>query len=85
MSHETRRNPHGGHCECELLAAALGCEPGAVSFEFCQRVLQHHWRLDCRHGRTPEPSHASLARRWTALGPADSVRAILIGNAPEEG
>jgi hypothetical protein len=80
-----RRIPHGGHCECEQLAAAIGCEPGAISFEFCQRVLQRHWRLQCRHGSPEESPPASIARRWTSMGPADAVKAILVSNAPEEG
>jgi hypothetical protein len=76
--------PHGGHCECEHLAAALGCKPSAISFEFCQRVLKRHWRLNCRHGSCDESPAASIARRWTSMGPADSVKAILVSNAPEE-
>lgn len=34
------RIPHGGNCECELLAAPLGFGLGAISFEYCHSVLQ---------------------------------------------
>lgn len=82
--HSNKPIPHGGSCECEQLAAAMGCEPGAISFDFCQRVLQRHWRMRCRHGSCEESPAASVARRWTNMGPADAVKAILVSNAPEE-
>lgn len=79
-----RRIAHGGGCECELLAAALGCDPCAITFEFCRRVLQQHWKLTCRHGRPPEAAAPAIAQRWNDIGPADAVKAILIRNAPEQ-
>lgn len=76
--------PHGGRCECELLAAAMGCDSRSISFEFCQRVLQRHWRLECRHGSSEEPTRMPAAPRWKEIGPTDAVKAILISNAPGE-
>lgn len=81
----SRRNiPHGGVCECEQLAAALGCDPGTITFDFCYRVLQRHWKLHCRHGGGQESSHPSIAQQWKDMGPTDAVKAILISNAPPE-
>jgi hypothetical protein len=82
--HPLQRGTHGGHCECEQLAAALGCDPSTITFEFCLRVLQRHWRIHCRHGEVEDAPHLSSARRWKDAGPADAVKAILISNAPEE-
>ena len=79
-----QRSSHGGHCECEQLAAALGCDPGTITFDFCLRVLQRHWRMTCRHGSVDDPPHVSSARNWKDAGPTDGVKAILISNAPEE-
>lgn len=84
-SPQARHIPHGGVCDCKQLAAALGCDPSTISFEFCYRVLQRHWRLNCRHGSREEPSHASVAHRWKDIGRADAVQAILISNVPKEG
>ena len=79
-----RHIEHGGVCECEQLAAAVGCDPSAITFEFCVRVLQRHWKLHCRHGGVAEPPHGHLAERWKEVGRPDAVQAILISNAPEE-
>lgn len=42
---------HGEHCSCRLLAEALGRDPSALSYEYCRRVLQKHWRMTCHHKR----------------------------------
>ena len=79
-----QRSTHGGHCECEQLAAALRCDPRTISFDFCLRVLQRHWRIHCNHGCAESRSPPSVAR-WKDAGRADAVKAILISNAPHEG
>lgn len=79
-----QRSSHGGHCECEQLAAALGCDPSTITFDFCLHVLQRHWRMNCRHGSVADGPHLSSARNWKDAGPTDAVKAILISNAPEE-
>lgn len=79
-----RSIPHGDVCECGQLAAALGCDPATITFDFCYRVLQHHWTLRCRHGGGQEVSHPSIAQQWRDMGPTDAVKAILIRNAPAE-
>ena len=80
----TRSIPHGGVCECEQLAAAMGCDPSTITFDFCVRVLQRHWRMTCRHGCVQDPPRVTIAQRWKEAGPTDAVKAILISNAPEE-
>ncbi|GAB3758850.1 hypothetical protein GCM10028796_05140 [Ramlibacter monticola] len=82
--YQVQRGTHGGHCECEQLAAALGCDPSTISFDFCLRVLQRHWRINCRHGSTEDAPRRSIAQHWKDAGPTDAVKAILISNAPEE-
>jgi hypothetical protein len=79
-----RRSHHGEVCDCKQLAAALGCDPAAISFDFCYRVLQRHWHVKCRHGSGEDPSHASVAHQWKDIGRADAVKAILISNASQE-
>lgn len=43
---------HHEYCSCRLLAQAMGCDPRSISFEYCRRVLQKHWQVDCRHGQS---------------------------------
>ena len=74
---------HGGHCDCELLARALGIDPRAISFDYCTRVLQKRWRMTCRHGCLEAVTAASgSGERWHDIGPVDAVKAILISNDP---
>jgi hypothetical protein len=67
------------------LAAALGCDPSTISFDFCLRVLQRHWRMNCRHGSVEDAPRRSSAHRWKDAGPVDAVKAVLISNTPEDG
>lgn len=73
---------HGGHCDCELLALAFGVSPGAISFDYCHRVLQKHWRITCRHGSHHAEPVSGTGERWRDIGPIDPVKAILISNEP---
>lgn len=76
---------HGDHCECTLLARTLNIDPAAISFSFCQRVLQKHWRMTCRHGSQGEtPRLVPAVERWRELGEVDAVKAILISNDPSQ-
>ena len=76
---------HGDHCECKLLARTLNIDPSAISFAFCQRVLQRHWRMTCRHGvQDVAPAPLPAVERWRELGEVDAVKAILICNDPSE-
>jgi hypothetical protein len=73
------RIEHGGHCDCKLLALALHLDPRTISLDYCQRVLQEHWRMTCRHGsQEPMPREQCLADRWRDMGPMDPVKAILL-------
>ena len=74
----------------EAIVAARSTEaaeggPFTSLFDFCQRVLQRHWKLKCLHGSAEEPAHTSVAQHWKNFGPTDGVKAILISNAPAEG
>ncbi len=74
---------HGEQCSCKLLALATGLDPRALSFEYCQRVLQKRWRMTCCHGRpASEPASGGPSERWRDVGPIDSVKAILLSNEP---
>jgi hypothetical protein len=75
---------HCGVCECEKLAAAMGCDPSTITFDYCLRVLQRHWRMNCRHGSAEDLPRVGIAHRWKDAGPTDALKAILISNAPEE-
>ncbi len=76
---------HGGHCDCELLAQAFGIDPRAISFDYCTRVLQRNWHMDCRHGCAEAmPAASGSGERWHDIGPVDAVKAILISNDPTE-
>ena len=77
----TDRIDHGEQCSCKLLAQALGLDPRALSFEYCQRVLHKHWRMTCRHGQSASARVATgLGERWRDVGTVDPVKAILISN-----
>ena len=51
-----------------------------VSFAFCQRVLQGHWRMTCRHGRPESEPVAGADERMKDVGPVDPVKAVLMVN-----
>lgn len=74
--------PHGTHCDCVLLAKALGMAPGSIPYHYCSRMLQRRWFMTCKHGeRIIEPEAPSAADRWKAHGGAmSSVLAILVSN-----
>lgn len=73
--------PHGTHCECLLLAAAIGAAPESIRFDYCLNVLQKRWRLTCRHGEILETREEKKAsEKWRDYGEMDAVKAILISN-----
>lgn len=74
--------PHGTHCECRQLAAAVGLRPQALSYFYCRTTLQRRWCMTCRHG-VVEAGHptTSGSERWTPSGRLTTVLAILIRNA----
>lgn len=73
--------PHGTHCECLVLAAAIGAGPRSIPFHYCLNVLQKHWRLTCRHGEILETREEKKAgEKWRSYGEMDAVKAILISN-----
>lgn len=45
------RGEHSEHCSCRLLAQTVSLNPHLVSFEYCHRVLQRHWHMQCQHGQ----------------------------------
>ena len=72
---------HGELCSCKVLAQAFGIDSNLLSFDYCQRVLNKHWRMTCCHG---QPAGALVAaglnERWHDVGSIDPVKAILISN-----
>lgn len=42
---------HSEHCSCRLLAQTVSLDPHLVSYEYCHRVLQQRWHMQCRHGQ----------------------------------
>ena len=70
---------HGDHCDCLLLARAVGAAPETIDFNYCRQVLQKHWGMRCNHGM-----HGCATKRSYALPPHDSrdpVQALLVSNA----
>lgn len=74
---------HGSRCSCRALARAIGVPESAIDFNYCRRVLQNHWRMNCDH-------LPPLAARAPVLSvpPHDShdpVQVLLIVNADRTG
>lgn len=68
--HRVEPMTHGEQCSCRLLAQALGRDPEAISFGYCSRVLQRHWRMTCHHKRRyvdDSTGGGSQARDWAAV------------------
>lgn len=73
--------PHGTHCDCVLLAAAVGLGPRAISFDYCRNVLQRRWSLTCKHGEVQSAGMATiLGEKWKDKGDINPVLAILVKN-----
>jgi len=72
---------HGDHCDCMLLAAAVGAPPSSVDFAYCHDVLQKHWRLTCNHGGCARPPQAT-PRLPPLLDMGDPLQAAVLANAP---
>ncbi|MBI2754344.1 MAG: hypothetical protein HYX46_12690 [Betaproteobacteria bacterium] len=69
--------PHGDFCSCTILADAVGADRSAIPFEFCRRVLQKRWKINCRHGLTR--AEVEDGKRFTpALGRLDATQAIVV-------
>lgn len=75
-----REVEHGDHCDCVLLARAIGVAPSAVDFRYCHEVLQRHWRVSCNHGwLAPAPA---VTPRLPPFDLQDPVQAALLANLP---
>ena len=72
---------HGEHCDCVILAAAVGAGPEAISCHYCRDVLQKHWGIHCRHGEHGPSKIPKISERWRIVGEIDSLKAILIKEA----
>jgi len=73
---------HGTHCDCVLLAAALGLGPDAISFDYCRNNLQHRWAMTCKHGEVLDTRTSTpLSEKWKDEGEMNPVLAILVKNA----
>ena len=71
---------HGDFCDCMLLARAVGAPPSTVDLNYCQHVLQKHWRLRCNHGGRARPPRVTP---WLPhLDVHDPVHAALLANVP---
>jgi hypothetical protein len=74
--------PHGSHCDCLLLAAALRIRPGAIPFDYCRNYLQQRWTMTCRHGEQRGVTQpAPAVERWKEQGEMTDVLAVLVKNA----
>lgn len=71
---------HGNRCSCRLLAEAIGCDPKAIRFNYCQAVLRTHWDVECNHGDRDRPAKPDSIGKWHDVGPIDPIKAILIKN-----
>ena len=70
---------HGDHCDCMLLARAVGAPASTVDVVYCRNVLQHHWNVSCNHGgRAPVPKPTP---QLPPLDIHDPVHAALLVNA----
>jgi len=80
VRHETVR--HGTHCDCVLLAAALGLGAEVISFDCCRNFLQHRWAMTCKHGEVQDTRTLTPLRlKWKDKGEMNPVLAILVKNA----
>lgn len=71
---------HGDRCTCRMLAAAVGCNPKTLTYNYCRTVLQKRWFVECNHGCCNEQKTVAPRDAWHDLGPIDSIKAILIIN-----
>ena len=71
---------HGEHCDCMLLAAAVGTPASSVDYAYCHAVLHKHWRLRCGHGGCAPAPQATP--HLPPLDVRDPVQATLLANAP---
>lgn len=70
---------HGVHCSCRALAAATGVEPSSIDYNFCRRVLQKRWRINCDH--IPHVSPSKVTPEPPPHDSRDPLHALLIANA----
>lgn len=71
---------HGNHCACCILAAAIGCNPEDLSYNYCQQVISKHWTTRCNHGMTQKDKRL-VYDKWHEPAHVNTVSAILIRNA----
>ena len=71
---------HGDHCDCVVLARAVGAPASSVDYCYCRNVLQKHWRLSCNHGCGHAP--AAVTPHLPRVDVRDPVQAALLANAP---
>lgn len=72
---------HGDRCACRLLAAVVGCKPGAITVAYCRSVLMKRWVMECNHGCLGGDTGLDRgSEKWRYVGPIDPVKAILIKN-----
>ena len=72
---------HGTHCDCVLLAAALGLGSQVISFYYCRTLLQRRWAMTCKHGEVQgKDAPISLGEKWKDKGDMNPVLAILLKN-----
>lgn len=70
---------HGSHCTCRLLAEAAGADPSAIDYDFCRRMLQKRWRMNCDH--VPSVVRPKVTPRLPPRDSRDPVQLLLIANA----
>ena len=73
--------PHGTHCDCVLLAQALGLGSQVISFDYCRTLLQRRWAMTCKHGEVQgKDALPDLGEKWKDKGAMNPVLAILVKN-----
>lgn len=71
---------HGDRCTCRMLAAAVGCNPKTLTYNYCRTIaaktLVCGVQSDCCNEQKTVAPHDA----WHDLGPIDPIKAILIIN-----
>jgi hypothetical protein len=46
-------NSHGDKCSCQILSMAATGKPSVCRYDYCRKVLQRRWSMQCNHGQLP--------------------------------
>ena len=71
---------HGDLCSCRVLAAAIGVSPDCCSFNYCRKVLQKRWIMQCNHGNVGGLKEALEPVYEPVIFPNGSIEVVKKGN-----